>query len=103
MIVSAIEAIKIVRKATFPQLSLVNAKRLIEKCYPQTYGQGFSAMSVNNIADLEPLFNLCLAYNQKVFIFSESHEILWGERPFVSDESLLDIAQNPNRYIDQRK
>lgn len=102
MLLSLIDAIKIVRKATYPQLPLVNAKQLVENCYPLYFGQGLHSMNISSFSELEPLFNLCLAYNQKVFGFTESNQIIWGESPFVTREELIDISRNPNRYIDQR-
>jgi hypothetical protein len=97
MILTKIDLIKMVRKITVPQLGLIDAKHLVESVFSR--GEYFSGVRIDQYKDLEPIINLCYAYNEKVFVFSELHEIVWGKNPFVSMDELVAISKDPHRYI----
>lgn len=96
MILSKIDLIKMVRKMTVPSVGLIDAKQLVETVY---FEENVSGVRLDQYRDLEPIVNLCYAYNQKVFVFSDSHEIVWGKTPFVSASELVEISKDPQRYI----
>jgi hypothetical protein len=97
MIFSKIDLIKMVRKITVPHLGLVDAKNLVESIYINFAPA--SGIRLEQYSDLEPLINVCYAYNSGVFTYNEEHDMLWGKNPIVSPYDLVAISKEPNRFI----